>query len=128
MSSRTLLYLQLIVQMQAQLSDNNPSANILSKPEHILSFVKQILETSHTAVPDGQASDERESDGLGLRDLRIVPERDELLTDGDSDDEDADDNTFADDEIAVTAINLLLSLLESTCRIPPVTTGAYRIE
>ncbi|KAF9247101.1 hypothetical protein BU15DRAFT_69941 [Melanogaster broomeanus] len=109
---RVLLYLQMTVQMQTQLSDNSSSTNLLSKPEHILIFVKHALETpvSASAVPKKTG----QSGGLGLDDLRIVHNEEEDLKDGDSDDEEPggmNDNP-GEDNMIETAINLLLATLE----------------
>ncbi|KIJ70504.1 hypothetical protein HYDPIDRAFT_143972 [Hydnomerulius pinastri MD-312] len=111
---RVLLYLQLVMQMQSQLSGNSTSTNILKKPEHILLFVKHALETSATAP--SIATTQKTSRGLGLDDLRIVPEdEDKLPEDGDSDDEqpgEANGNP-GEDDMTETAINLLLATLEA---------------
>ncbi|CAK5275656.1 unnamed protein product [Mycena citricolor] len=83
---RTLLYLQLVVQMQTQLADG-PST-ILGNPSHILSFVRHVLETK----PE-DAKDE----------------------DSDSDDDTPNAEIIGpDDEMTETAVNLLLAVLEGT--------------
>jgi hypothetical protein len=119
---RTLLFLQLIVQAQTQLSsDGSLSNNILNKPEHILSFVKHALQNDamlQDSAPKQRAQKSGAPAGLTVDDLRIV-RRDEQLEDedldkgGDSDDETPEsERAQPDDEMTITALNLLLSLLE----------------
>ena len=112
---RTLLYLQLIIQIQAQLADASSSTNILKKPEHILMFVKHALED--TQMPRKPQMPVRRSKraGLGLDDLRIVPDSDDddEIGSRDSDDEDEGSANTVPDDITVTTLNLLLALLES---------------
>jgi hypothetical protein len=99
--------------MQSQLSDSNSTSNILRKPEHILTFVKHVLESSNTSskpmtprrVPTMQ-------DSLRMEDLRIVDANDTLSDRDDSDDEDPINAVSTDDEMIETAINLVLSILE----------------
>ncbi|GJJ07060.1 hypothetical protein Clacol_001259 [Clathrus columnatus] len=79
-SGRTLLYLQLILQMQARLSDV-----VVSKPQYILAFIKHALSSLPKPPSLTRPSPKK---GLTLKDLRIVPEiQEEEQTD--SDDEDA---------------------------------------
>ena len=80
---RTLLYLQLILQMQSQLATDDSASSILNKPDHILSFIKHALESASPAPGPSK----RESRGLHLEDLRIVEEAEDELEEGDSDDE-----------------------------------------
>ena len=111
---RTLLYLQLVMQIQAQLTDASPSTNILKKPEHILMFVKHALEDAQmSGVPKSPGGRPKRA-GLGLDDLRIVPDSgdEDEIGSRDSDDEDEDSVNVAPDEITVTTLNLLLALLE----------------
>ncbi|EGN93069.1 hypothetical protein SERLA73DRAFT_163744 [Serpula lacrymans var. lacrymans S7.3] len=110
---RVMLYLQLIIQMQSQLA-GNASSNILSKPEHILLFVKHALEPSDVGQPEGQSREPQGSmHGLSLKDLRIVPEEDDdSLQDSDSDDE-TPEHGGLDYEMIETAVNLLLATLEA---------------
>ncbi|KAL4242026.1 Tango6 family protein [Abortiporus biennis] len=137
---RTLLYLQLIIQIQTQLSSSSTSSssstapNILKKPDHILSFIKQALETAFSDKEKDKASKEkngrrhdiRVNRGLRMEDLKIVDEIDEdeayeEFEEGDSDDEDVveDDEgeggtkKNSDEEMTSTAISLLLSILEA---------------
>ncbi|TFK55674.1 hypothetical protein OE88DRAFT_1652095 [Heliocybe sulcata] len=105
---RTLLYLQLINRMQSQMTSST-SSRILGDPQQALSFVKHALEAASTEpTRKTKKSSPQRSSGLTLEDLRIV-----------SDDEDVDtaevDESLgpsAGDEMTVTALNLLLSLLE----------------
>ncbi|KAF7964709.1 hypothetical protein HWV62_3687 [Athelia sp. TMB] len=106
---RTMLYLQLIIQMQSQLAESEGSSNILSKPEHILSFVKHTLSTSASRESEPNSHHDPKVDTL-----LIVPEDDHLSEDGDSDDEDSIvAGTSSNDEVVDTAINLLLAILET---------------
>ena len=113
--SRTLLYLQLIMQIQAQLVDASSSTNILKKPEHILVFVKHALEDTRISRKPQMPVRRPKQAGLGLDDLRIVPDsnddEDEIGYE-DSDDEDEGSTNTVPDEITVTTLNLLLALLE----------------
>lgn len=112
---RTLLYLQLILQMQNQLSADSSSSNILRKPDHILVFIKHALESAQPVTPSAQAGRRHEDKtGLRMEDLRIIPEKEEEVEEGDSDDEtpDAGPSGSSDQEMIVTAVNLLLSILE----------------
>lgn len=112
--NRTLLFLQLIMQMQNEMSGDRPATNILNQPQHILSFIKHALESSQPTVDESKSS----SQTFGINSLRIVPET--KNEGGDSDDEDDEDDETnpagrRDEEMTATAINLLLSLLECRC-------------
>jgi len=111
---RALLYLQLIVQIQAQLADTSSSTNILKKPEHILMFVKHTLEDTQVPRKSHMTVRRPKRTGLGLDDLRIVSGSGDEgeMGSGDSDDEDEGSANVAPDEITVTTLNLLLALLE----------------
>lgn len=109
---RTLLYLQLIMQIQAQLADASSSTNILKKPEHILMFVKHALEDKRISKKPQALARRPKQAGLGLGDLRIVPDSDDEVDSGDSDDEDEGSENTVSDEITATTLNLLLALLE----------------
>lgn len=109
----TLLYLQLILQMQTQLATDDSASSILNKPDHILSFIKHALESA--ASPIVPRKKERRSDGGGLHleDLRIVEEAEDAgASEGDSDDEEPQSDASTDDEMVTTSLNLLLSILE----------------
>ncbi|KAA1475539.1 hypothetical protein DENSPDRAFT_429786 [Dentipellis sp. KUC8613] len=131
---RTLVYLQLIVQMQSKLGvvgeGKDANASILSRPEHILAFVQHALEDDiNAASTSTQHKSERGkptkgSGGLGMEDLRIVDTADEDEDENTQDDErDSDDENEVpgmegvsvrpDEEMSVTAVNLLLSVLEA---------------
>ncbi|EMD40865.1 hypothetical protein CERSUDRAFT_91616 [Gelatoporia subvermispora B] len=111
---RTLLYLQLIVQMQAQLSSDDPASSLLKKPDHILSFVKHALESDNARPTDTRQPPARTLlNTLRVDSLRIVEEEDEELEGGDSDDEADDTGGSVDREMTLTALNLLLSILEA---------------
>jgi len=111
---RTLLYLQLIIQIQVRLADASSSTNILKKPEHILMFVKHALEDTQMSRKPQTPIRRQKRAGLGLDDLRIVPDSgdEDEISSGDSDDEDEGSGNTVPDEIAVTTLNLFLALLE----------------
>ncbi|OCH90959.1 hypothetical protein OBBRIDRAFT_558927 [Obba rivulosa] len=111
---RTLLYLQLIVQMQSQLSSDDPASSLLKKPDHILSFIKHALESDSARPVDTRKPPAHTLvNTLRMEDLRIVSQEEEELEGGDSDDEGDDTNGSSDREMVVTALNLLLSILEA---------------
>ncbi|KAL7282291.1 hypothetical protein ACG7TL_003761 [Trametes sanguinea] len=130
---KTLLYLQLVLQMQKELSENDTS-NVLKNPEHILSFIKHALENirqperSNIKKPASVA-------GLRMEDLRIVEEdeEDELdaYEEGDSDDEDEGDQGHGFDDMTATAVKLLLSVLEAnpdlSARTAPVLNDIFSL-
>lgn len=100
--------------------DDTSSNNILSKPEHVLTFIKHALQsdTVQDTVPKQASVDPSSRHGLTRKDLRIVSEDD---PDEDNDTEaDSDDETPGlqgarpNDEMTVTALNLLLSILEGS--------------
>ncbi|KAI6003949.1 hypothetical protein EDD15DRAFT_2457498 [Pisolithus albus] len=107
--TRVLLYLQIIVQMQDQISGDSSPQSILKKPELVLQFIKHVLEPSSTVLRFNSGQN------LGLADLRIIPE-DEPSVSGDSDSDDerpekTDSNP--DEDMTETAISLLLATLET---------------
>jgi len=77
-------------------------------------FVKHALEDMQMSGNPQMPARRPKQTGLGLDDLRIVPEYDgeDGLGSGDSDDEDEASVNTAPDEIAVTTLSLLLALLE----------------
>jgi hypothetical protein len=111
-----MLYLHVIMQMQKQLAGSAGPSNILSKTEHILSFIKHALTQETAAQPLPNHSAQRKTnDSLKLGDLRIVPEKNDLSDNEDSDDEDPHaSGTFADEAMTATATDLLLAILEGT--------------
>jgi hypothetical protein len=112
-SPRIILLLQLIIQMQSQLSDDNSSSNILKRPDHILSFVKHALETATIPEHVTRGPGHTAHDGLRMEDLRIIDQEDTVLDEEvDSDDESPGDAASPDEEMTETAVNLLLSILE----------------
>lgn len=103
--------------MQNQLADDSSASSILSKPDHILSFIKHALESANGAPPS--SAPQRTSDsatGLRMQDLRIVEEgEEEIIDEADSDDEGSEgEGGLKDEEMTITAVNLLLSILEGT--------------
>ncbi|KAH9853650.1 hypothetical protein C2E23DRAFT_113637 [Lenzites betulinus] len=131
---KTLLYLQLVLQMQKQLSTDDTSS-VLKRPEHILLFIKHALENPRQAEASvgGRRSEGRA--GLNIDDLRIVPEEDEAFEDleaGDSDDEDDEDSQdHGPDDMTSTAVKLLLSVLEAnpdlSARTAPVLNDIFSL-
>jgi hypothetical protein len=100
--------------------DNTSSNNILSKPEHVLTFIKHALQsdTVQDTVPKQASVDPSSRQGLTMNDLRIVsqddPDEDNDI-DADSDDEAQDlQGAQSNDEMTITALNLLLSVLEGS--------------
>ena len=112
---RTLLFLQLIVRVQTRMSSDDPSSNILGRPEHVLTFIKHALQSEDTASKQVSV-DPNPRQGLTMDDLRMVSEEDpddDGDKDGDSDDETPGlRGARPDDEMTITALNLLLSVLE----------------
>ena len=108
------MYLQLVVQIQTQLSGGDSSVNLLKEPDQILSFIKHALETSQKQGDEPATKRSQPRDGLALEDLRIVEGGEEEQMDGgDSDDEDdGDNNAVNGEDMTSTAVNLLLSVLE----------------
>ncbi len=121
-------YLSIVLEMIGRLA---PS--VLSQTQHILGFISHALEPAAmdcmSRAGRGITRHKKDSSatnvGLTLEDLKIVSDgRDSPDTDmqGDSDDEsdETDDNKpldkGGDDEMMLTAINLLLSILEGNSR------------
>ncbi|KAI0650280.1 hypothetical protein C8Q79DRAFT_1063233 [Trametes meyenii] len=128
---RTLLCLQLVVQMQKQFSDDDTSG-VLKKPEHILSFIKHALENPQ-ASEHPSSNKSASSVGLRMEDLRIVEvEDDPEYSEGDSDDEDGEgDEDHGLDDMTSTAVKLLLSVLEAnptlSARTAPVLNDIFEL-
>ncbi|KAH9166708.1 hypothetical protein EDB89DRAFT_2001872 [Lactarius sanguifluus] len=119
-SLRTLLFLQLIVQVQTQMSKDGPSSsNILSKPDHVFSFIKHALQSDTTLQsPEPKTGPKKPSvhQWMTMNDLRIVPkeEQEDDSDMGDSDDETPNqEGAQPNSEMTTTALNLLLSVLEA---------------
>ncbi|KAJ3980001.1 hypothetical protein F5890DRAFT_1558111 [Lentinula detonsa] len=112
--SSTLVYLQLIMQLQAEISDGSKSAGLFSKATQILAFIKQALETASSS-PESVSQKNVASPGKGklrLSDLQLNSDEDRA-SEGDSDDDLSDSEAFtADDEMKEMSITLLLSVLE----------------
>ncbi|EPQ59213.1 hypothetical protein GLOTRDRAFT_70452 [Gloeophyllum trabeum ATCC 11539] len=126
---RTLLYLQLVNRMQLVVSSSAPT-RMLSDHQRALAFVKHALEAASPFV-NGKREIRKprqpDSHGLTLEDLRIVPQEDE----DDVGESDGPSETSMDEEMTVTAINLLLSLLEGnedlSARTAPVLTEIFSL-
>ena len=112
--------LQLILQMQEHFGDATSTMSVLKRPEHVLSFIKHALGDSQPNFADRlNPVVQRSQRGMKKGDLKIVSheeniEEEDLLEGEDSDDEDAPglDGVQKSDQMTVTAINLLLSILE----------------
>ena len=106
------------MQMQTQLTLADTKSSLLNEPIPLLSFVTQALDLERQGV----VHKPHQSKGLTLDSLHIVPhDVDEKPTDdSDSDDEGEDDvglgNGDQTGEMAITAVTLLLSVLEGELR------------
>jgi hypothetical protein len=100
--------------------DDSSSNNILRKPEHVLTFIKHALQsdTVQDTVPKQASVDPSSRQRLKMNDLRIIPEDDPAEdndTEADSDDETPGlPGARPNDEMTITALNLLLSILEGS--------------
>ncbi|KAL1755246.1 hypothetical protein FB107DRAFT_213966 [Schizophyllum commune] len=114
--TRTLLLLQLVLQMQTKLS-GDATSGFLKRPAHILAFIKHTLESLD--ADKNKTSEKPDVTDKRLETLRIVPSADGEDEDAaDSDDEDENENTVSpDDEMLETTVNLLLSILEANEKI-----------
>ncbi|KAF8639852.1 hypothetical protein AX17_001107 [Amanita inopinata Kibby_2008] len=114
---RTLLTLQITMQMQKQLSTGPSSSNLLCKPTHMLLFIKHVLETSLMESQSHVTNQRQDIEGgLGRSiDVLVVPRRTQSIEEEevDSDDDTPDIDVAPKDEMMETAINLLLSILEA---------------
>jgi hypothetical protein len=105
--------------MQTQLSET-----VLSKPEHVLSFIKHALGSAAISGPDKPSIKK----GLGLSDLRIVKSEDEVDGTDSDDDDDLDaleESGGGKDGMTITSLTLLLSVLEGMLLIVSVCGGLY---
>ena len=95
--------------MQTQLSDGKKSSNILYKPAHLLAFIKHVLDPG----PPQRQNPAKSKNPLRFDDLHTTEVDDELLDEGDSDDDAPGSEVVGvDHEMIDTALNLLLSILE----------------
>ncbi|KAF8915866.1 hypothetical protein CPB85DRAFT_1217291 [Mucidula mucida] len=103
---KTLLYLQLVMQMQTQLEGGLLG---LKDPGHVLGFVKHALEDANRAKEPIKRADRSKT---GLNVFKITPDQvDSDDEEGDSDDDMPDSERY--DEMTETAVNLLLAILEA---------------
>ena len=100
--------------MQSQLS-----TSVLSEPKHVLSFIKHALGPESRSTMSLLVKPALKK-GLGLKDLRIVEEHGPGVNDSDDEEEDEanDRGESGKDEMLVTAITLLLSVLEGNADSP----------
>ncbi|KAH8118805.1 hypothetical protein DFH11DRAFT_1569390 [Phellopilus nigrolimitatus] len=118
---RKLLLFQLIMQISAQAGGSASAESPLKRPDvsHMLMFIKLSLEQDSSLVDAGS------SGKLTLDSLRLVPEDDKEDDDGgDSDDEDLApglEGVNKSEHLSVTAVNLLLTLLEDHPDLSPKT-------
>lgn len=109
------MYLQLITQMQIQMTGADSKVNILAKPENILSFIIHVLQGNIEKRPAKAVPSATAPKGLSLNSLRIVddePEAAAVEESGDSDDEGSTAEDESNGNMVTTAISLLLSVLE----------------
>lgn len=106
------------MQMQTKLSSGSSKSDLLSRPDHILSFIKHTLSSKDVQSKSHENDNQSPKHGLTLADLRITREE-EMMEQRDSDDEDEDENDESDDELFSTAVDLLLAVLESTYSTRP---------
>ncbi|KAL1747481.1 hypothetical protein HDZ31DRAFT_31894 [Schizophyllum fasciatum] len=127
--TRTLLLLQLVMQVQAKLSSDTTSS-FLKRPSHILAFIKHTLESLDG--DRGGSEGNADTPEKRLEALRIVPLPEEATDEADSDDEGEGGNSVSpDDEVLETALNLLLSVLEAneniSARTEPVLNDIFSL-
>ena len=109
MYARKLLLLKLIMNIQSETGEPAKESTSL-KPDvtQTLTFIKMSIDY------EGTAANEKRSNGQMLDKLRII-EDEEPEADGDSDDEDLApglEGVKKSEHMSVTAVNLLLALLE----------------
>jgi Required for nuclear transport of RNA pol II C-terminus 1 len=106
------------MQMQMQLLTGT-SSSILNKPDQLLSFIKQVLESTSISgleVDAGPSKPRRDA-------LQMLPTPEEE-EDADSDDDDPESEVIRpDDELLETTLNLLLAVME--CRHTTSVVWAY---
>ncbi|THV08587.1 hypothetical protein K435DRAFT_772052 [Dendrothele bispora CBS 962.96] len=113
---KTLLYLQMIIQIQTVMSEGSSASEIFKRPTQVLEFVRQALDTPPSLDTSSIKNQERRPQlEIGSNNhLGDDGDPDEGSDSADSDDELPDSERYtADDEMTETAINLLLSLLEA---------------
>ncbi|KAG8934490.1 hypothetical protein FRC02_009837 [Tulasnella sp. 418] len=111
-----MLHLKIVMEMVDQLG-----STALTQPEHILTFVAVVLKPKPSAAQSGKQHVNRSKTGLGFEDLRIVETEEE---DGDSD---ADSDDEGPDDMLVTALNLLLAVLEAHPSLTPMNTQLLQV-
>lgn len=109
---QTLLYLQIITQMQMHLSEGTTS-NILKKTTHLLTFIKHVLEPTAAPAPSRPFKAAVSPTVDLMLPTTVNSWEDDLDRDSDSDDEKDPSSIGPDDDIIETAVNLLLSVLEA---------------
>ncbi|KAF8627184.1 hypothetical protein AX15_004502 [Amanita polypyramis BW_CC] len=131
---QTLLTLQIVMQMQKQLTTSPSSSNLLCKPAHMLQFIKHVLESSEKISLRSIGPQSRAESDVKFRKSRLkdTENQDIGYESGDSDDYMPDSETVSpNDEMVETAINLLLSILEAnedlSARTTPVLNDIYSL-
>ncbi|KXN90255.1 hypothetical protein AN958_04046 [Leucoagaricus sp. SymC.cos] len=128
---RILLNLQIIMQMQKQLSEGTTS-NILKMPQQLLSFIYHVLESANSAPPEGRRLETSELEER-LKIVSLEPQgEDQLEYAADSDDDMPDSEVNRpDDDLIETSLNLLLSVLEAdedlSARIMPILNDIFSL-
>ncbi|KAI5118985.1 hypothetical protein M0805_001124 [Coniferiporia weirii] len=117
---RKLLLFKLTMQISAQVGASASAGSPLKRPDvsRMLMFIKLSLDQN------GSLTDRDSTEKLTLDSLRLVPEEDkqEANDDGDSDDEDLApglEGVDKSEHMSVTAVNLLLALLEEYPDLSP---------
>lgn len=99
------------MQMQLQLMGES-SSSILRKPDQLLAFIKQVLESTTSQSADEVI--ESAIPKVNRLDIADIGGKDSDDEEYDSDDDDPTSEVIKpDDEMVETTINLLLSILES---------------
>ncbi|KAF8655292.1 hypothetical protein AX16_003191 [Volvariella volvacea WC 439] len=132
---KTLLCLQIIMQMQTQMSGGSTGPSLLYKSTHMLHFVKHVLETAGEGGSDiANPSQSPEYHGPESLKLREDPKDNEAdaLEEYDSDDDMPNALLInPNDDLFETALNLLLSVLEAnedlSARTEPVLADIFSL-
>jgi hypothetical protein len=101
----SLVYLQILVRLQTSLVDQKMTIKVLKQPQQIVSFVKEVVDSSGVGSIDNKES--RESN-TPRNPLRFVNHGDQ-----ESESETFEETQGVEDEILITALNLLLSIFEA---------------
>ncbi|KAK4052761.1 hypothetical protein OIV83_002048 [Microbotryomycetes sp. JL201] len=106
-AKKAVVRLQLVLQMVEMLG-----SDILTEPEQIISFVAHALDAGHAEVPDKEATEVKTAQPFGLGSLKIVDDDENVKDLAQADEEEAIIPGIGTDEMATTALTLLLAVLE----------------